>query len=179
VAKKFYVGIGLVALVSALFVAPTMNASAAGCNPVKATGKTVGQIQAGSVNMPIKSFNYPAGGIMEPQKSTLAAAVSVRHMPLSSTLGTSVIVWHVNYAGCNNQLNILTSQSVGYKLKITDENGKVKYYKISKKFQVKKGNYQSSWFNLIGPRQLLLVTCGGSFKNGHYTENSVLIATPA
>lgn len=163
---------------SALFVAPSVSASAATCNPVKATGKTVGQIQAGSVSMPIKSFIYPAGGIMEPQKSTLVASVSLRHMPLSSTQGTSVIVWHVNYSGCNNQLNILTSQSSGYKFKITDEKNKVTTYKISKKFQVKKGNYQSSWFNLIGPRQLLLVTCGGTFKNGHYTENSVIIATP-
>ena len=177
--KRFKAGLSFVALAASLFVAPSVHAYAASCNPVKATGKTVGQIQAGSVSMPIKSFIYPAGGIMEPQKTTLAAAVSLRHMPLSSTQGTSVIVWHINYAGCNNQLNILTGQSAGYKFKVTDENGKTKSYKISKKYQVKKGNYQSSWFNLIGPRQLLLVTCGGSFKNGHYTENSILIATPA
>lgn len=175
--KKIYAALSSAALATALLVAPSVSANAA-CKPVKPTGKTVGQIKASNVSMPIKSFNYPAGGVMEPQKSTLMAAMSVRHMPLSATQGTSVIVWHVDYAGCNNQLNLLTKQSVGYKFKITDENGEVVTYKISKRTEVKKGRYQASWFNLIGPRQLLLVTCTGPFKNGHYTENSVIIATP-
>lgn len=148
------------------------------CKPVKPTGKTVGQITAGSASLPIKSFNYPAGGIMEPQKSTFMAAVSQRHQPLSATMGTSVIVWHVDYSGCGNELNVITKQSVGYKFKIKDENGDTKTYKISKKYVVKKGKYQASWFNLIGPRQLLLVTCTGAFQNGHYQDNAVLIAVP-
>jgi hypothetical protein len=93
-------------------------------------------------------------------------------------MGTSVIVWHVDYAGCVNELNVLTKQVVGYKFKIKDENGDTKSYRISKKLTVKKGNYQQSWFNLIGPRQLLLVTCTGTFKNGHYQDNTVLIAVP-
>ena len=176
--KKIFALLGSVTLAAALIAAPSVTASAAVCKPTKPTGKTVGQIQAGSVSMPIKSFIYPAGGVMEPQKSTLMAAVSQRHMPLSSTQGTSVIVWHVDYAGCNNELNMLTKQSNGFKFKITDEKGKTTAYKISMKKVVKKGNYQASWFNLIGPRQLLLVTCTGPFKNGHYTENSVIIATP-
>lgn len=176
--KKIYATLSAIALLVTLLVAPSVTANAAPCNPAKPTGKTVGQIQAGNVSLPIKSFIYPAGGVMEPQKSTLMAAVSLRHMPLSATQGTSVIVWHVDYAGCNNELNMLTKQSAGFKFKITDEKGKTTAYKISKKTIVKKGNYQASWFNLIGPRQLLLVTCTGPFKNGHYTENSVIIATP-
>jgi hypothetical protein len=163
----------------AYFVFPSASpTNAVGCVPVKATGKTVGQIQVGALEMPIKAFNYPAGGIMEPQKSTQMAALSQRHMPLSSPTGTSVVVWHVDYSGCTNELNVLTKQAVGFKFKITDEKGKVTTYKISKKYTVKKGNYQSSWFNLIGPRQLLMATCTGTFKNGHYQDNSVLIAVP-
>jgi hypothetical protein len=153
-------------------------ANAAKCVPVKPTGKTVGEISVGSLDMPIKAFNYPAGGVMEPQKSTLMAALSQRHMPLSSTLGTSVIVWHVNYAGCVNALNTLTYKSVGSVFSITDENGKATKYKISKKFEVVKGKYNKDWFTLIGPRQLLLATCTGGFANGHYKENSILIAVP-
>lgn len=152
--------------------------NAAPCVQVKPTGKTVGQIQVGSINMPIKSFNYPAGGIMEPQKSVQMAALSQRHMPLNSTMGTSVLVWHVDYAGCSNPLNVLTKMTKGYVFKIKDESGRVISYRITTKVQVKKGDYKESWFNLIGPRQLLLATCGGSFKNGHYQDNVVLIAKP-
>ncbi|MGI9198146.1 MAG: class F sortase [Candidatus Nanopelagicaceae bacterium] len=176
--KKFFMMISFTSLIGTLFVAPTISANAAPCVPVKPAGKTVGQIQAGSVAMPIKSFTYPAGGIMEPQKSTLMAAVSQRHMPLSSTMGTSVIVWHVNYAGCNNALNVMTAQKAGFTFKVTDEKGKTTLYEIEKKIRVKKGNYQQSWFDLIGPRKLLLATCTGAFKDGHYTDNMVIIATP-
>lgn len=158
-------------------VAPIQSASAA-CVQVAPTGKTVGQIQVGSIKMPIKSFNYPAGGVMEPQKSVQMAALSQRHMPLTATMGTSVLVWHVNYAGCNNPLDVLTTKAVGYKFSVTGEDGKVISYKISNIYKVKKGNYQKAWFNLIGPRQLLLATCGGSFQNGHYLENVVIIAKP-
>ena len=176
--KKFVTCIFVTALTSVFVTTPSVNAGAAGCNPVKPVGKTVGQIHVGSLIMPIKSFNYPAGGTMEPAKSTLMAAVSQRHMPLSSTMGTSVIVWHVNYSGCNNSLNVITTKPVGFTFKVTDENGVTTSYKIDKKMTVKKGNYQQSWFNLIGPRKLLLATCTGTVKNGHYTDNSILLASP-
>ncbi len=170
--------ISVVALVGAFLVSPYNQANAA-CNPIKPTGKTVGQISAGSVSMPIKSFNYPAGGVMEPQKTTLAAALSVRHQPLNSPSGTSVIVWHINYSGCNHALNLLTKQSAGYKFRVSDDKGETKSFIISKRYKVTKGDYRESWFDLIGPRKLLLVTCAGEFKNGHYEDNVVLIATPA
>ena len=148
------------------------------CKPVKPTGTTVGKISVGNLTMPIKAFTYPAGGVMEPQKTTLSAGVSQRHMPLSSNIGTSVITWHVNYSGCWNALNVLTTKKVGSTFKVTDENGKTVKYKINKKVVVKKGNYKKSWFTLVGPRQLALFTCTGGFINGHYKDNWVLIATP-
>ncbi len=167
----------LILVASSLFTFNS-SANAAKCAPVKPAGKTVGTIGIGSLKMPIKPFNYPAGGVMEPQKSTLMAALSERHMPLSSTLGTSVIVWHVNYAGCINALNVLTTKSIGTTFSIVDENGDTTKYKISQKYEVVKGKYKKEWFTLIGPRQLLLATCTGAFANGHYKENSILIAVP-
>ena len=166
-------------LIAASLFSFNSSANAAKCAPVKPTGKTVGTIGVGSLKMPIKSFNYPAGGVMEPQKSTLMAAVSERHMPLSSTLGTSVIVWHVDYAGCIHSLNVLTTKKVGSTFSIVDEKGQTKRYKIAQKFEVNKGKYKREWFTLIGPRQLLLATCTGAFANGHYKKNSILIAVPA
>lgn len=176
--KRFYSFITVLILVAGSLLSQSSIASAAKCTPTKPTGKTVGTISVGSLEMPIKSFIYPAGGVMEPQKSTLMAAVSQRHMPLSSTLGTSVIVWHVNYAGCVNALNVLTTKSVGSTFSIVDENGETTKYKISQKYQVTKGKYKKEWFTLIGPRQLLLATCTGTFANGHYKDNSILIAVP-
>ena len=176
--KKIFSILSSFSLIGSLLLLTNSNAEAASCTPVKPTGKNVGQIQAAGVTMPIKSFNYPAGGIMEPQKSTLMAAVSQRHQPLSATMGTSVIVWHVDYAGCTNTLNVLTSKTAGFVFKVTDENGNTKTYKIDKKIQVKKGNYQQSWFNLIGPRKLLLATCTGAFSNGHYESNWIILASP-
>lgn len=177
--KKITSVIAAIFMIASSLLAFNISANAAKCVPVKPTGKTVGEISVGSLDMPIKAFNYPAGGVMEPQKSTLMAAMSQRHMPLSSTLGTSVIVWHVNYAGCVNALNVLTTKSVGSVFTITDENGETTKYKISKKLEVVKGKYKKEWFTLIGPRQLLLATCTGAFANGHYKENSILIAVPA
>ena len=168
--------LGVFVVASALLF--PMQTSNAACVQTKATGKTVGEIQVGNVTMPIKPFTYPAGGIMEPQKSVQMAAVSLRHQPLNATMGTSVIVWHINYAGCVNPLNTLTYKSVGFKFQITDAQNNSVTYKITNMYKVKKGNYKQSWFNVIGPRQLLLATCGGNFVNGHYQDNAVIIAKP-
>lgn len=178
VKEKAALILALIAL-TAISLVPFSGASAAAkCNPVKAKGKTVGLIKVDGVAMPIKNFNYPAGGIMEPQGTTLAAGLSQRHMPLNSSLGTSVITWHVNYNGCWNKLNIMMYKKVGTIFKVTDEDGVETKYKITKKLTIKKGKYRTSWFQLIGPRQLALFTCTGAFKNDHYTQNMVFIATP-
>jgi hypothetical protein len=101
-------------------------------------------------------------------------------MPLSSSIGTTVLAWHVNFNGCWNDLNYLIGdEKVGFKFKITDETGVTKTYKISQITVVKKGNYKKSWFTITGPRQLALITCAGVFANGHYVENKVIIAIPA
>jgi hypothetical protein len=168
-----------VALLSLAFVVQPVSlpSAEAACKPVKPTGKTVGRIAVGNVDMPIKQFTYPAGGIMEPQATTLSAAVSLRHMPLSSQLGTSVITWHKDYNRCVNELNIFFDRKVGSRFDLTDENGDVQSYRVTKKLEVKKGDYKKSWFTLVGPRQLTLVTCTGKFRNGHYEDNLVVIAT--
>jgi len=166
------------ALALTLVVHPISQPAAdAACKPVKPKGKTIGRIDVGNVDMPIKAFTYPAGGVMEPQPTTLSAGLSMRHMPLSSQLGTSVITWHKDYNGCDNQLNTFFYKKVGDRFSITDENGDTQRFKVSRKLIVRKGDYKKSWFTLVGPRQLTLVTCTGRFKNGHYEDNLVLLAT--
>lgn len=166
--------------VALLTVLPASHSQAAAqkCVPVKAKGKVIGKVMYAKVNMPIISFLYPEGGVMEPQKSTLMVGLSGRHMPLSSTVGTSVLVWHVNYNYCWNPMNFITQQKAGYVFKLVDEKGATHKYAISRKYVVNKGDYEESWFDLVGPRKILLVTCTGEFKHGHYTQNTVLIAKP-
>ena len=166
-------------LVLGVILSPSSFSSAsAACNPAKPTGKTIGTISVGSLEMPIKAFNYPAGGIMEPQGTTLAAGMSLRHMPIDSKLGTTVITWHVNYNGCWSPLNVLMGKDEGFVFTLKGEDGVKTKYKIEKKLVVKKGNYKKSWFTLIGPRQVALFTCTGTFVKGHYDKNMVFIATP-
>ena len=152
--------------------------SAASCTPIKPVGRSVGKISIGSVALPIKSFNYPAGGVMEPAKNTTAAGLSERHMPLSSEVGSSVLLWHRDYRGCLNPLNLFMDKKVGTQFPPTDEKGESKKYRISFSKVINKGKYQESWFNLIGPRQIVMFTCTGVFKSGHYEKNMVFIATP-
>jgi len=153
--------------------------SAAACKPVQPKGQKIGTINAGAAKVPIIPFSYPAGGVMEPQKTTEALFMSLRHMPLSSSVGTSVLAWHVNFNDCWSNLNTLIGdEKEGFRFRITDETGVTKTYKISEIIVVKKGKYKKSWFSLVGPRQLALFTCAGDFKNGHYVENKVIIAVP-
>lgn len=167
------------ALAIGLSLSPSaLTLSSAACAPEKPTGKTIGTISVGNLDMPIKAFNYPAGGIMEPQGTTLAAGLSLRHMPLDSKLGTTVITWHVNYKGCWSPLNVLMGKEEGFIFTLEDEDGVRTKYKIEKKLVVKKGDYKKSWFTLIGPRQIALFTCTGTFIKGHYDKNMVFIATP-
>ena len=168
-----------ITLAMGIMLAPgALTISAAACVPKKPTGKTIGTIKVKNVSMPIKAFNYPAGGVMEPQPTTLAAGLSKRHMPLSAQLGTSVITWHINYKGCWSPLNVLMGEKVGGVFRIVDENGDLQKYRIDRKLVVRKGNYKASWFNLVGPRQLALFTCTGEVVRGHYNKNMVFIATP-
>ena len=177
---KFTVGssIAAVLLIASTTFALTQGAAAAICKPLKATGTTAGTIALGNLSMPIKAFNYPAGGVMEPAKNTTSAGLSERHMPLSSKVGSSVIVWHLNYKGCWNPLNAFMSKKPGSNFSLTDENGDIQQYRIDAKRVVDKGDYKESWFNLIGPRQIVMITCTGVFKSGHYEKNMVFIATP-
>ena len=176
--KVFVLPLASTLLASSLIWVAPGTANGSECKPVKPRGKSVGTINYGVGSMPIIPFTYPAGGVMEPQGTTRAAAVSLRHMPLDSTLGTTVIAWHVDFKGCLNELNIIPKKPIGFKFNITDNKGAKRTYVVSQKFTVKKGKYKKSWFSLVGPRQISMFTCSGPFRDGHYRDNEVVIAVP-
>ena len=169
-------------LMLGLTIAPmTQQSATAACVQEKLTNKSIGNIAIGSSNTKIVPFNYPAGGVMLPPWNTEVLFMSLRHMPLSSSIGTTVLVWHINNGrGCWSNLNfLLGDQKVGFKFKITDETGVTKTYRITQVTIVPKGKYQKDWFSIVGPRKLAIFTCNDKFVNGHYVENKVLLAVPA
>lgn len=168
----------LLAMLAGLLVGAPSSAGAAACPDPAKDGKTIGNIVFGSVVADIKAVTYPAGGELKPPKSPDNVGLSVRHMPLSSPVGSSLLTWHVNYNGCQGRLNPLATKGKGSRFTVIDEKGFRQDYTVARTIRVKKGEYKAEWFRLDGSRQLVLVTCTGSVVNGHYTHNLVLIATP-
>lgn len=179
---KFRRTLGL-ALTAALFLgnfaalAPT--ASAAKCPASNLDGKTIGTIKYGSISVPVKSVTYPISGVLDPPVSPLFAGISARHKPLSATVGSSIIVWHVKYNECVGKLNPIVKSKVGSEISVKDEKQANKKYKITSNFSVPLGEYMAEWFTLDGPRQLVFVTCTGKVIKGRYTRNQIVIAVPA
>lgn len=178
--RKVVAVLASVTVSAAALVAVSASTAAAAprCPDPSKDGKTVGKIIVGTTSVDVKQVTYPAGGEIDPPASPLNAGVSLRHMPLSSPIGSSIIVWHVNYNGCVGKLNVVTKQKVGSTFSIVDEKGFKNKFKIIQRLTVPKGNYKQSWFTLTGPRQLVMVTCTGRVINGHYDKNLVVIATP-
>jgi hypothetical protein len=154
-------------------------ASAAKCPPTDVDGKTVANLFMGKSKVEIKRVDYPKSGVLNPPKSPKYAGVSIRHQPLSAVQGSSIIVWHVSYHGCKGRLNMLSESPLNSKFLVTDEKGEKTQYRIIKNFKVNKGAYEADWFRLNGSRQLVFVTCTGKVVDGHYTQNQIVIATPA
>jgi hypothetical protein len=133
----------------------------------------------GKSKVEIKRVDYPKSGVLDPPKSPEFAGISIRHQPLSSIEGSSIIVWHVSYHGCKGRLNMISEAPLKTKFTVTDEKGVNTQYQVVKNMIIKVGAYQADWFRLNGPRQLVFVTCAGKVVNGHHTQNQVVIAIPA
>jgi hypothetical protein len=153
-------------------------ANAASCRPISTNTKTMGSMIADGISTVVKSASYPAGGVFDPPESPLAIGLSTRHQPLSASEGSSLLVWHVNYNGCQGKINFITKKKVGYKFTMIDELANLREYQISSIQTVPVKKYKAEWFRLSGQRQLVFVTCAGKVVKGHHTQNLVIIATP-
>ena len=156
----------------------TSSSTAAICPPPAADGKTIGKVIVGKTTVDVKNVDYPAGQDLNPPKSPLNVGLSIRHKQLSATEGSSILVWHINYNGCKGKLDVINKEKVGFKFSVVDESGKKTQYAITSRLIVPKGQYQSEWFLLSGPRKLVLITCTGKVVNRHYLDNLVIIASP-
>lgn len=173
---RVILGLAFTLLVS--LASATSSSAAANCPPPDAQAKTVGKIKVDNVVVDVKNVDYPKGKTLNPPRSPLVAGVSIRHKPLSSPTGSSLIVWHVTYNGCRGKLNKIIDKKKGFAFEVTDEKGEKTKYAISKRIQVKRGKYDPNWFLLSGPRQLVMVTCTGKRTKAGFSDNLFIFASP-
>lgn len=165
--------------VALVFLAlPMPAASASPCPPATAGGQPIGWITVGDERVPIKPVDLSRGGALDPPPSNRVAGASVRHAPLASSTGTSVITWHVRYGqGCPGRLNELIDLPIGSNFDVETKDGQTTRYAITGRDVVRRGAHRAEWFDQEGPRRLSLFTCAG-LVNGRYTKTMVVFAEP-
>jgi hypothetical protein len=153
-------------------------AIAENCPGPSVGGKTIGWVEFDDIQVPLKRFTYPAGGVLDPPGSAAVAGVSARHRPLLSDTGTTVLAWHLRYGqGCNGALNPILKKRVGEKFDIVTLNGNRQTFSIVERADVARGQYLPEWFRTNGPRQVSLFTCS-KLRNGRFVNTQALFAVP-
>jgi hypothetical protein len=102
---------------------------------------------------------------------------------MDSAAGSTVLDGHVNYAGQGaGFFSDLASMHPGEVLAITSPAGITSHWRTtSETVYPKNHGLPASLFSPGGPRQVVLISCGGAFdwNTGHYLSNVVVVAVPA
>lgn len=139
--RKIQTALTVLVVVCSNLLFGTSPAQAAKCPPTNLDGKTVANLTMGKTKVEIKRVDYPKSGVLDPPKSPKFAGVSIRHQPLSSIQGSSLIVWHVSYRGCQGKLNVISKAPISTKFSVRDEKGVNTEYKVVKNVTIKVGKY--------------------------------------
>lgn len=166
------------AVIAAFAVVVPSAAAVAACPPASVAGKPIGWIEFAKGRVPITPVHYPAGGVLNPPPTNLAAGVSTRHQPLLAQQGSTVIAWHVRYGvGCDGALNPIVAAGRGGRFTVVLPNGPRQTYVVTEAHTVSRGKYRPEWFRLNGDPQITMLTCS-DLRNGTFTKTSALIAVP-
>jgi hypothetical protein len=101
--------------------------------------------------------------------------------------GTVLLAGHIDHAGEGPgafyplAFSTMGGPSViGKIVTLTTRSGRRFRYRITTAFQIPKAQLPPSVYDRLGPRKLVMVTCGGPFdsQTGHYLNNVVVVATP-
>lgn len=102
--------------------------------------------------------------------------------PLSSHAGTTLLAGHVDLSGSPGALVRLAQAQPGAVVYVTDGEGRRVSFVTSALQSYSKVSLPRSIFAVDGPRQLVVVTCGGPVMTvdgeSHYRDNVVLTAVP-
>jgi sortase (surface protein transpeptidase) len=129
----------------------------------------------------------PAGLIHKASGSAVDVPVSFQSgwvtttSPVGSRTGPTVIVGHVNYAdGSWAPMSNIHYAEPGMAIRVSDGAGGIETFTVASRTVVEQTRISDLVaFTTTGPRQLILITCGGPLENGIYTHNEVVVATPA
>lgn len=107
--------------------------------------------------------------------------LATHYAPLPATDGTTLMAGHVNYNGTPGALAQLAELKPGSLVAVTDAKGRPTLWAVTGMTVRDKSDFPS--LSVTGPRELLLVTCGGPvFFDGtawHYRDNVIVTAVPA
>lgn len=167
----------LAVLAGMMAVAPASQARA-NCPPPSVGGRTVAWISVSDTRVPVKAIDFRRGQALHPPDTNQAAGVSRGHAPLSATIGTTVITWHVRYGvGCDGSLNPVLDEPIGATFTVRPVGKPARQYRITSRHTVMKGAYRAAWFRQQGPHQLALFTCAG-LRGGKFRKTTVILAEP-
>jgi hypothetical protein len=157
-------------------------ASTASVGPLSADSLVVPSL---SINAPLVSERAPEGSLEIPgDPSRLALAVD--SAPLSASAGTTIIAGHVSNDGKLGAFSTLSTITANAEVMIADAQGHP-YYFTTIALSVVSVHDLATWLPpdlLSGPRQVLLVTCGGPLTKGsdglyHYVYRVIATLRPA
>lgn len=91
-----------------------------------------------------------------------------------------MVAAHVDAEGVGaGPLATLLRAPVGTTVEVTTSAGEVVRYAVSEvRSYPKSSGLPAGLFAVDGPPRLVVITCSGTFRAGHYTDNAVVIATP-
>lgn len=133
------------------------------------------------ISAPIVEGGADGGEMVLPESSKVAQYTEAA--PLEAEDGSTVIAGHVNFTdGSWGALGPLHQVREGDPVYVTDSEGEVRQYVVSRMSVLHKESLPYQIFRTEGERQLVVVTCGGDVEKvgGEwvYTQNLVVYAMP-
>lgn len=134
-------------------------------------------------NIAITAATETTNHILKPPADVHTVGIWTPGAPLAATDGTTDIVGHVNYAGQGpGALHDIAELHPGDRLYTTDDRGRTTSWTVTTVFARSKntGVDATAFPGPAGPRQLVLITCGGSFdpNTESYLDNVYVRALP-
>jgi hypothetical protein len=161
---------------------PQPGSSAVSCDA--STQSSMVSIPSLCINAPLVDTDESGGAVRIPS-DVKHVGIDTDSAPLAATAGTTLIVGHVDDVNQGDgAFYFIHSAAAGAEITVTDSSGVSTLWKVFKVSSVSKSALPSDIFNAsTGPRQLVLVTCGGALLHingaGTYADNVLVYATPA
>lgn len=92
--------------------------------------------------------------------------------------GTTMIAAHVSMKTGWGALRYLYSLTGGEMIYTKDETGELQTWQLTKMQVENHTDFPQEFWSAEGERQLVVTTCGGTLRNGHYDKNIFAIAVP-